>query len=82
MFLGRGLWPPCDPSTHLSTPDQFLTNPSAPEPSNPNQANNFLWPFKLSSPKGGYKKKLNHFIEGGDAGQRAEKINQLIKSVL
>ena len=46
------------------------------------QANNFLWPFKLSSPKGGYKKKLNHFIEGGDAGQRAEKINQLIKSVL
>jgi len=27
------------------------------------QANNFLWPFKLSSPKGGYKKKLNHFIE-------------------
>lgn len=46
------------------------------------QANNFLWPFKLSSPKGGYKKKLNHFIEGGDAGQRGEKINQLIKSVL
>ena len=22
------------------------------------QANNFLWPFKLSSPRGGYRKKL------------------------
>lgn len=46
------------------------------------EAANFLWPFKLSSPSGGYKKKLNHFIEGGDAGGRAEKINQLIKAVL
>jgi hypothetical protein len=34
------------------------------------QASNFLWPFKLSSPSGGYKNKLIHFIEGGDSGQR------------
>ena len=30
------------------------------------QANNFLWPFKLSSPNGGYKQKGKHFSEGGD----------------
>jgi large subunit ribosomal protein L7e len=46
------------------------------------EANNFLWPFKLSSPRGGYRKKLTHFIEGGDAGNRGEKINALIKRVL
>merc|ERR1719261_911824 len=39
------------------------------------QANNFLWPFKLSSPLGGYKSKRRHFAEGGDAGNREEFIN-------
>uniref|UniRef100_H3A2Z0 Ribosomal protein L7 n=1 Tax=Latimeria chalumnae TaxID=7897 RepID=H3A2Z0_LATCH len=29
-------------------------------------ANNFLWPFKLSSPRGGMKKKTTHYVEGGD----------------
>jgi large subunit ribosomal protein L7e len=45
------------------------------------QANNFLWPFKLSSPKGGYSKfgKLIHFTEGGDAGNREDLINKLIR---
>ena len=42
------------------------------------EANNFLWPVKLSSPLGGYKKKRLHFIEGGDAGNRQELINKLI----
>ncbi|KAH0521728.1 60S ribosomal protein L7 [Microtus ochrogaster] len=28
------------------------------------EANNFLWPFKLSSPRGGMKKKTTHFVEG------------------
>merc|ERR1712000_348737 len=32
------------------------------------EANNFLWPFKLSSPLGGFSKKLLHFNEGGEAG--------------
>lgn len=27
------------------------------------QAANFLWPFKLSSPKGGLSKKRVHYIE-------------------
>lgn len=45
------------------------------------QANNFLWPFQLSSPKGGYSKKskLIHFTEGGDAGNREDLINALIR---
>jgi large subunit ribosomal protein L7e len=46
------------------------------------KANNFLWPFKLSSPSGGFKKKLLHFNEGGDAGNREELINALIKRML
>uniref|UniRef100_A0A6V1NZ81 60S ribosomal protein L7 n=2 Tax=Heterosigma akashiwo TaxID=2829 RepID=A0A6V1NZ81_HETAK len=45
-------------------------------------ANNFLWPFKLSSAKGGMAGKLNHHNEGGQCGQRAEKINGLIKKML
>ncbi|CBI17892.3 unnamed protein product, partial [Vitis vinifera] len=32
------------------------------------EANNFLWPFKLKAPLGGLKKKRNHYVEGGDAG--------------
>ena len=46
------------------------------------EANNFLWPFKLSSPLGGFKSKLIHFNEGGDAGNRQEKINKLIQRML
>jgi len=42
-------------------------------------ANKFLYPFKLSSPRGGFKKKRNHFVEGGDAGNREEYINKLIR---
>ncbi|EHB17247.1 60S ribosomal protein L7 [Heterocephalus glaber] len=34
------------------------------------EVNNFLWPFKLSSPRGGMKKKTTHFVEGGDAENR------------
>eukprot|EP00744_Colponema_vietnamica_P011459 GILI01016123.1.p1 GENE.GILI01016123.1~~GILI01016123.1.p1 ORF type:complete len:266 (+),score=81.26 GILI01016123.1:59-799(+) len=44
-------------------------------------ANNFLWPFKLSSPLGGLKKKGTHFVEGGDCGNREEKINFLIRQM-
>jgi large subunit ribosomal protein L7e len=42
------------------------------------QANNFLWPFKLSNPLGGFKNKGIHFSEGGDAGNREELINKLV----
>uniref|UniRef100_A0A2K5CSJ7 Large ribosomal subunit protein uL30 n=1 Tax=Aotus nancymaae TaxID=37293 RepID=A0A2K5CSJ7_AOTNA len=43
------------------------------------EANNFLWPFKLSSPRGGMKKKTTHFVEGGDAGNREDQINRLVR---
>ncbi|XP_061660598.1 60S ribosomal protein L7 [Syngnathoides biaculeatus] len=42
-------------------------------------ANNFLWPFKLSSPRGGMNKKTTHFVEGGDAGNREDQINRMIR---
>merc|ERR1711935_283842 len=47
-------------------------------------ANNFLWPFKLSNPKGGFsaKTKLLHFMEGGEAGARGEEINKLVKKMI
>eukprot|EP00611_Tribonema_gayanum_P025213 TRINITY_DN5699_c0_g1_i1.p2 TRINITY_DN5699_c0_g1~~TRINITY_DN5699_c0_g1_i1.p2 ORF type:complete len:256 (-),score=128.72 TRINITY_DN5699_c0_g1_i1:31-750(-) len=43
------------------------------------EANNFLWPFKLSNPTGGFTQKLLHFNEGGEAGQRGEEINKMIR---
>mmetsp|Transcript_2963 Transcript_2963/g.9073 ORF Transcript_2963/g.9073 Transcript_2963/m.9073 type:complete len:245 (+) Transcript_2963:127-861(+) len=45
------------------------------------EASNFLWPFKLNCPKGGFSKysKLKHFTEGGDAGNREELINALVR---
>ena len=43
------------------------------------QATNFLWPFKLSSANGGLSKKRCHYVEGGQAGNREDKINQLIR---
>jgi large subunit ribosomal protein L7e len=43
------------------------------------EVNHFLWTFKLNSPKGGFNSVTTHFQEGGDAGNREEKINSLIK---
>ncbi|KAL2458420.1 60S ribosomal protein L7-3 [Forsythia ovata] len=43
------------------------------------EANNFLWPFQLKAPLGGLKKKRNHYVEGGDAGNREDYINELIR---
>merc|ERR1712025_527625 len=45
------------------------------------EANNFLWPFKLSSPNGGFTQKRRHYVEGGDAGNRETKINNLIRQM-
>lgn len=42
---------------------------------------NFLWPFKLNNPTGGWKKKNNHFTEGGDYGNREEFVNKLVQSM-
>lgn len=46
------------------------------------EANNFLWPFKLSSPLGGFEIKRHSFGQGyGAYGNREELINQLIKKM-
>ncbi|KAF2262719.1 60s ribosomal protein-like protein l7 [Lojkania enalia] len=46
------------------------------------QASNFLWPFKLSNPNGGFRpRKFKHFIEGGDFGNREYHISGLIKQM-
>jgi large subunit ribosomal protein L7e len=44
------------------------------------QASNFLWPFKLSAPRGGMVCKRHGYGEqrGGDWGNREEMINELI----
>uniref|UniRef100_A0AC35TKM5 60S ribosomal protein L7 n=1 Tax=Rhabditophanes sp. KR3021 TaxID=114890 RepID=A0AC35TKM5_9BILA len=46
------------------------------------QVSNFLWPFKLTNPVGGFTKKANHFVEGGDYGNREEKINALLHKMI
>merc|ERR1712098_546607 len=45
-------------------------------------ASNFLWPFKLSSPLGGWRRKYNHFNDGGDFGFRDEQIDALVKKMI
>lgn len=46
------------------------------------QANNFLWPFKLSSPNGGWHgKKFKHYIIGGETGDRESRINNLVRQM-
>jgi len=43
--------------------------------------NKWLWPFKLSSPTGGFVRKSTGFAEGGDAGNRERFINRLVKQM-
>jgi large subunit ribosomal protein L7e len=46
------------------------------------QANNFLWPFKLSSPLKGFEKKRHPFHNGGAWGNREELVNELIHRMM
>lgn len=46
------------------------------------EVSNFLWPFKLSSPSGGFSKKLLHYNEKGEAGNRESAINKLVQRML
>lgn len=46
------------------------------------EANNFLWHFKLNTPTGGWRKKNKHFVDGGDFGNREDKINGLLKRMV
>jgi len=44
---------------------------------------NFLWPFKLNCPRGGYRgRKRRHFLEGGTYGDWEVHIKTLIKRML
>ncbi|GJN92706.1 hypothetical protein Rhopal_005741-T1 [Rhodotorula paludigena] len=44
------------------------------------QVSNFLWPFKLSNPNGGFRtRKAPQWIEGGEAGKREQHINALVR---
>lgn len=42
----------------------------------------FLWPFKLSSPNGGWRDKGRHFVDGGDFGNRELRINPLLRTMI
>lgn len=46
------------------------------------EANNFLWPFKLRGPRGGFAAKRHPFQRRGDWGNREEYINQLVAKML
>lgn len=46
------------------------------------QANKFLWTFKLNTPKGGWSDIKRHFNEGGDVGNREDKINALLRKMV
>jgi len=46
------------------------------------ECSKFLWPFKMNNPCGGMSRIRHHFVEGGDAGNREEYINDLIKRML
>ncbi|KHJ47521.1 60S ribosomal protein L7 [Trichuris suis] len=41
--------------------------------------NNFILPFRLSKPSGGWNMKKNSFSRGGDFGDRKEAINELLR---
>ncbi|KAH3710472.1 60S ribosomal protein L7-like [Dreissena polymorpha] len=45
-------------------------------------ASNFLWPFKLNTPNGGWRRKYNHFNDGGDCGLRETQINPLLRRMV
>merc|ERR1711990_775281 len=42
------------------------------------EANNFLWPVKLNTPRHGWEKKRHPFCNGGVWGNREELINEVI----
>ena len=46
------------------------------------RANKFLWHFKLNTPNGGWRKKANHFVDGGDFGCRDDMINPLLRRMI
>ena len=46
------------------------------------KANSFLATFKLNNPAGGWRRKSNHFVDGGDFGNRELQINKLLRKIV
>jgi len=46
------------------------------------QANNFLWPFKLNSPRKGMELKRRPYQNGGAHGNREEFLGDFIKKII
>ncbi|CAI2378857.1 unnamed protein product [Moneuplotes crassus] len=46
------------------------------------EVNRFLWPFKLSSRRGGTEKKNKPYQQGGCWGNREDKINEFVRNML
>jgi len=36
----------------------------------------------LNNPRGGWRKKNTHFIEGGDAGNREHRVNEILQRMI
>ncbi|OHT00170.1 60S ribosomal protein L7-3 [Tritrichomonas foetus] len=45
-------------------------------------ASHFLWPFKMNTPTGGFRRIRRHYVEGGDYGNREHLIDDLINRML
>jgi large subunit ribosomal protein L7e len=46
------------------------------------EVNSFLWTFKLTSPRDGFNNKRHPFHQGGDWGNREDKINDLVQRMI
>lgn len=46
------------------------------------EVNNFVWPFKLNTPKGGYRTKSKTYLNGGDNGNRDVLINEMVRNMV
>merc|ERR1712139_92075 len=46
------------------------------------EVNNFLWPFKLNTPKGGYTYKTKTYLNGGVTGNREAYTNQWVQKMI
>ena len=42
----------------------------------------FVKPLQLNTPTAGWRKKTNHYVEGGDFGNREDKINELLRRMV
>jgi len=46
------------------------------------EVNNFLWPFKLNTPRGGYERKSKSYLNRGTFGDREAYINNFVRKMI